>query len=70
MDWTPAFSRRARGFAVYAALRSLGQQGVTELIERTCAPRSGQRRGMDERNDLRRPKGHPPVGVQLADKRQ
>ena len=36
MDWTPAFSRRARGFAVYAALRSLGQQGVTELVERTC----------------------------------
>jgi glutamate/tyrosine decarboxylase-like PLP-dependent enzyme len=36
MDWTPAFSRRARGFAVYAALRSLGQQGVAELVERTC----------------------------------
>ncbi len=37
LDWTPAFSRRARGFAVYAALRSLGQQGVAELVERTCA---------------------------------
>jgi glutamate/tyrosine decarboxylase-like PLP-dependent enzyme len=37
MDWTPAFSRRARGFAVYAALRSLGRQGVAELVERTCA---------------------------------
>jgi glutamate/tyrosine decarboxylase-like PLP-dependent enzyme len=37
MDWTPAFSRRARGFAVYAALRSLGQSGVAELVERTCA---------------------------------
>lgn len=37
MDWTPAFSRRARGFAVYAALRSLGQQGVADLVERTCA---------------------------------
>ena len=36
MDWTPAFSRRARGFAVYAALRSLGQRGVAELVERTC----------------------------------
>ena len=36
-DWTPAFSRRARGFAVYAALRSLGQQGVADLVERTCA---------------------------------
>jgi glutamate/tyrosine decarboxylase-like PLP-dependent enzyme len=37
MDWTPGFSRRARAFAVYAALRSLGQQGVAELVERTCA---------------------------------
>jgi len=37
MDWTPAFSRRARGFAVYAALRSLGQRGVADLVERTCA---------------------------------
>jgi glutamate/tyrosine decarboxylase-like PLP-dependent enzyme len=37
VDWTPAFSRRARGFAVYAALRSLGQRGVAELVERTCA---------------------------------
>jgi glutamate/tyrosine decarboxylase-like PLP-dependent enzyme len=37
MDWTPAFSRRARGFAVYAALRSLGRHGVAELVERSCA---------------------------------
>ena len=37
MDWTPEFSRRARGFTVYAALRSLGRGGVTEIIERTCA---------------------------------
>ncbi|MFC6016288.1 pyridoxal phosphate-dependent decarboxylase family protein [Plantactinospora solaniradicis] len=37
MDWTPAFSRRARGFAVYAALRSLGQRGVADLVERSCA---------------------------------
>jgi glutamate/tyrosine decarboxylase-like PLP-dependent enzyme len=37
MDWTPEFSRRARGFAVYAALRSLGRTGVAEMIERSCA---------------------------------
>ena len=37
MDWTPEFSRRARGFAVYAALRSLGREGVAELVERCCA---------------------------------
>ena len=37
MDWTPEFSRRARGFAVYAAIRTLGRSGVAELIERSCA---------------------------------
>ena len=36
-DWTPEFSRRARGFAVYAALRSLGQRGVADLVDRSCA---------------------------------
>jgi len=36
MDWVPEFSRRARGFAVYAALRSLGRSGVVELVERCC----------------------------------
>jgi glutamate/tyrosine decarboxylase-like PLP-dependent enzyme len=35
-DWTPEFSRRARGFAVYAALKSLGRDGVTALVERCC----------------------------------
>ena len=37
VDWNPEFSRRARGFAVYAAIRSLGRTGIAELIERTCA---------------------------------
>lgn len=36
MDWTPESSRRARGFAVYAALRSLGRSGVDDLVERCC----------------------------------
>jgi glutamate/tyrosine decarboxylase-like PLP-dependent enzyme len=36
MDWTPEFSRRARGVTVYAALRSLGRSGVAELVERCC----------------------------------
>jgi glutamate/tyrosine decarboxylase-like PLP-dependent enzyme len=36
-DWVPEFSRRARGFTVYAALRSLGRSGVREMIERGCA---------------------------------
>ena len=37
LDWTPEFSRRARGFSVYAAIRSLGRSGVAELVERCCA---------------------------------
>jgi glutamate/tyrosine decarboxylase-like PLP-dependent enzyme len=36
-DWTPEVSRRARGFTVWAALRSLGRFGVAELIDRCCA---------------------------------
>jgi glutamate/tyrosine decarboxylase-like PLP-dependent enzyme len=36
MDWTPEFSRRARGFTVYAAIRSLGRSGIAELVERCC----------------------------------
>jgi glutamate/tyrosine decarboxylase-like PLP-dependent enzyme len=37
VDWTPEFSRRARGFAVYAAIRSLGREGIAELVDRSCA---------------------------------
>jgi glutamate/tyrosine decarboxylase-like PLP-dependent enzyme len=36
-DYAPEFSRRARGFPVYAALRSLGRQGLRDLVERCCA---------------------------------
>jgi glutamate/tyrosine decarboxylase-like PLP-dependent enzyme len=35
-EWTPEFSRRARGFTVWAALRHLGRNGVRELVERCC----------------------------------
>jgi glutamate/tyrosine decarboxylase-like PLP-dependent enzyme len=37
LDWNPDFSRRARGFTVYAALRSLGRSGVADLVDRCCA---------------------------------
>ena len=36
-DWTPESSRRARAFTVYAALRSLGRQGIAELVDRCCS---------------------------------
>jgi len=37
MEFVPEFSRRARGFAVWAALRSMGRSGVAALGERLCA---------------------------------
>ncbi len=36
-DHTPELSRRARGFALWAALRELGRAGVADLVERCCA---------------------------------
>ncbi|MCC6241861.1 MAG: aspartate aminotransferase family protein [Gemmatimonadaceae bacterium] len=36
IDWSPEWSRRARGISVYAALRQLGRSGVAALIERNC----------------------------------
>ena len=36
VDWNPEFSRRARGFALYAALRELGRNGLAALIDRCC----------------------------------
>jgi glutamate/tyrosine decarboxylase-like PLP-dependent enzyme len=35
-DWTPESSRRARALTVYAALRSLGREGVADLVDRCC----------------------------------
>jgi len=35
-DFTPELSRRGRGIEVWAALRGLGRQGVSEMIERNC----------------------------------
>ena len=36
LDWTPDHSRRARGFATYAALRELGRTGLCDLVARCC----------------------------------
>lgn len=58
MDWTPEFSRRARAFAVYAALRSLGRSGVAEMIDRCCAnarrfaEQLGRESGVEILNDV------------------
>ena len=58
LDWNPEFSRRARGFPVYAAIRSLGRSGIAELVERCCAHARrfgealGERRGVEVLNDV------------------
>jgi len=58
VDWTPEFSRRARGFAVYAALRSLGRSGIAGVVERCCehartfADRLGAADGVEILNDV------------------
>jgi glutamate/tyrosine decarboxylase-like PLP-dependent enzyme len=44
-NWVPEGSRRARGFAIYAALRSLGRNGIAHLVDRCC----GLARRMAER---------------------
>lgn len=36
-NWVPESSRRARGFPIYAALRSLGRSGLANMIDHCCA---------------------------------
>ncbi len=36
IDWTPEWTRRARGYAVYAALRELGRGGIAAMIAQCC----------------------------------
>lgn len=46
IDWTPEWSRRARGFATWAAIRELGRNGIAAMIERTCDHARGLVRGL------------------------
>jgi len=48
MDFGPEHSRRARGFPIYAALRSLGRTGVADLVERSCARARALAEGLAE----------------------
>ena len=36
VDWSPEFSRRARGVPTYATLRTLGRKGMEALLDRCC----------------------------------
>jgi glutamate/tyrosine decarboxylase-like PLP-dependent enzyme len=49
----PEFSRRARGFTVWAALRSLGRRGVAEMVERFCAHARRFAVGLSEMDGVR-----------------
>lgn len=58
MNWVPETSRRARGVATYAALRSLGRDGVADLVDRCCANAQrfaasvGDEEGVEVLNDV------------------
>jgi glutamate/tyrosine decarboxylase-like PLP-dependent enzyme len=47
-DFVAESSRRARGFATWAALRSLGREGVTGLVDRCCSLARRLAEGIDE----------------------
>ena len=57
-DWTPEFSRRARGLPLYAALRFLGRAGLAAMIDRCCdlaermATRLGRADGVEVLNEV------------------
>ena len=46
LDWTPEWSRRARAFPTYAAIRQLGRAGIAALIERCCEHAKALARGI------------------------
>jgi glutamate/tyrosine decarboxylase-like PLP-dependent enzyme len=45
-DYTPELSRRARGVEVWAALRTMGREGLAELVEHTCGHAEHLARGL------------------------
>ena len=57
-NWVAESSRRARGFAVYAALRALGRDGIAGIVDRCCrlarrmADRLAQGPGVQILNDV------------------
>jgi glutamate/tyrosine decarboxylase-like PLP-dependent enzyme len=57
-DWTPEFSRRARGVPLYAALRALGRAGIARIVDGSCdhaermANRLAEADGVEILNDV------------------
>jgi glutamate/tyrosine decarboxylase-like PLP-dependent enzyme len=54
LEYNPEFSRRARGFAVYAAIRAFGRSGIVDVVERCCAlaGRFAEQFAADERAEV------------------
>jgi glutamate/tyrosine decarboxylase-like PLP-dependent enzyme len=52
MERVPEFSRRARGFAVWAALRSLGRDGLAVLVDHLCATAGMLAKGFEEIDEV------------------
>ncbi len=52
-DFVPESSRRARGFATWAALRSLGRSGVADLVDRCCELARRFAAGLDDIDGVR-----------------
>ncbi len=48
-NYVPELSRRARGIEAWAALKSLGRSGLSELVERCCALAARFAEGLDAR---------------------
>jgi glutamate/tyrosine decarboxylase-like PLP-dependent enzyme len=53
LSWVPESSRRARGFAIWAALRSLGRDGVAEMVARNSDVAARIARGMGDATGIR-----------------
>jgi glutamate/tyrosine decarboxylase-like PLP-dependent enzyme len=52
-DWVPELSRRGRGFAIYAAIRSLGADGVAAMVDRSCDQAARMARHLANHPDVR-----------------
>jgi glutamate/tyrosine decarboxylase-like PLP-dependent enzyme len=55
-NWVAESSRRARGFAIWAAIRSLGREGVADMIARCCDHARSFASGLD---------GAPGLGIRV-----
>ena len=52
-EYVPEMSRRARGFPIYAAIRSLGASGIAEMVERGCDLAARMARRLANHPDIR-----------------